>query len=197
MRNSLPLVLVHGLWDTPQVFRHLRQQLAGRRPELFSPHLPHRLGTTGLRDLAQQLAREIEARYGAEQAVDLLGFSMGGVVARCWIQLLGGHRRCRRFISLGSPQRGTLMAQPWPRWPLAGVADMKIGSSLLQQLNGNLAPLEKLQCHSYYCLLDAMVVPSWRGVLPVGRVERLPVNNHRQLINAPRALGRITEALLP
>jgi triacylglycerol lipase len=77
------------------------------------------------------------------------------------------------------------------------VADMKSGSSLLEQLNGNLAPLEKLQCHSYYCLLDAMVVPSWRGVLPVGRVERLPVNNHRQLVKAPQALGRITEALLP
>jgi triacylglycerol lipase len=196
MSSSLPLVLVHGLWDTPRVFERLRQQLAGRRPEIFSPHLPHRFGATGLLELANQLDREIQARYGTEQPLDLLGYSMGGVVGRSWIQLLGGHQRCRRFISLGSPQQGTLVAQPWPRWPLAGVADMKIGSALLQRLNGNLAPLAKLQCHSYYCLLDHMVVPSWRGVLPVGSVERLPVQQHRQLISSPLALGPITEALL-
>ncbi len=191
-----PLVLVHGLWDTPQLFRRLEERLGGRRDPLLAPHLPHGLGSRPLEALAAQLGREIEAAFGPERELDLLGFSMGGVIGRTWIQLLGGHRRTRRFISVGSPQNGTASAQPCPRWLLPGIADMKLGSPLIRRLNADLSPLQALDCRSFWCLLDTMVVPSWKGVLPVGRVEVLPVANHRHLITRPEALGPITAALL-
>ncbi|MGB7564263.1 MAG: alpha/beta fold hydrolase, partial [Prochlorococcaceae cyanobacterium] len=103
-----PLVLVHGLWDTPQLFRRLVDSLDGRRDPLLMPHLAHRLGATPILELAEILGQAIEGAFGAEQPVDLLGFSMGGVIARSWIQLRGGASRTRRFISVGSPQQGTL-----------------------------------------------------------------------------------------
>ena len=84
-----PLVLVHGLWDTPALFNSLRQALGDRR-ELFLPHLPHGLGVVPLEELAAELGRGIEARFGPEGLVDVMGFSMGGVISRTWIQLLGG-----------------------------------------------------------------------------------------------------------
>lgn len=43
-----------------------------------------------LEELAALLGSHIEAAFGAEQPVDLMGFSMGGVIGRTWIQLNGG-----------------------------------------------------------------------------------------------------------
>ena len=193
---SPPLVLIHGMWDTPRVFDPLKRQLAGRRGPLLIPHLPHRFGLTPIEVQAALLATHIEAAFGIEQPIDLLGFSMGGVIARTWIQLLGGHRRTRRLISVGSPQQGTLTAEPWPSWPLAGVADLKVGSPLLSQLNANLATLQHVDCCSFYCEPDLMVMPAWRAVLPIGPGKNLPVRYHHQLLTHPAALEVLVDELL-
>lgn len=193
---SPPLVLIHGMWDTPRLFDRLRKELGGRRASLLIPHLPHRFGITPIEEQAALLGIHIEAAFGLERPLDLLGFSMGGVIARAWIQLLGGYRRTRRLISVGSPQRGTLTANPWPRWPLAGVADLKAGSPLLDRLNTNPATLHQVECCSFYCQPDLMVMPAWRAVLPVGPGRRLPVRYHHQLMTHPAALGPLVEELL-
>lgn len=192
---AIPLVLVHGLWDDPRVFHRLEERLAGRR-ELFVPHLPHRLGATPLAVLADRLGAQVTERYGPSAPIDLLGFSMGGVIARIWLQRLGGHRRTRRFYTVAAPQNGTFTAQPWPRWLLAGIADMRRGSPLLRRLNDDLSSLEGVECHSYVGRFDHMVVPVSSGVLPVGSCTLLPVGNHRNLIRDPRALDPIVEDLL-
>jgi triacylglycerol lipase len=192
----VPLVLVHGLWDTPRLFRRLEDQLHGRRQPLLVPHLPHGLGQRPLLELASDLGRQVDQRFGADRPVDVLGFSMGGVVARTWIQLAGGCGRVRRLISVGSPQRGSLVAAPWPgRW-LASIADMRPGSPLLRQLNGDVSALAGVDCCSFWCLTDHMVIPSWTGVLPVGRRQQLPVWSHKQLISSPAALEPIVAELL-
>ena len=102
--SPFPLVLVHGLWDSPNIFKPLKKRLAPSGMEIFSPHLPHRLGVTPLEVLAEDLQYQISARFGPKQALNVLGFSMGGVVLRCWLQLLGGDQRTKLFVSLGSPQ---------------------------------------------------------------------------------------------
>ncbi len=73
-----PLVLVHGMWDTPRLFDRLKRLLAGRRGPLLIPQLPHRFGITPIEEQAELLAMHIEAAFGREQAIDLLGFSMAG-----------------------------------------------------------------------------------------------------------------------
>ena len=191
-----PLVLVHGLFDTPEIFRGLRHYLGNRREPLLAPHLPHRLGATSLETLAQRLGEQIEAAFGVEQPVDVLGFSMGGLIARTWIQLFGGAARTRRFLSVASPHGGSLVALPWPRFLLAGVADMKPGSSLLRRLDADLDPLRRVDCTSYYIHSDLMVIPGWRAVLPVGPRHRLPVRQHRLLMAEPASLMPITAELL-
>jgi triacylglycerol lipase len=196
MASPTPLVLLHGLWDTPRLFRRLEQNLGERRAPLLIPHLPHGLGTTPIRALADQLGRDIEAAFGPDTPIDLLGFSMGGLIGRTWIQLAGGHRRTRRFISVGSPQQGTLTAQPWPRWLLAGVADMKLGSRLLRQLNDNVDALRSVDCASFFCTADLMVWPGWRAVLPVGPRQSVPVLTHQQLMRDPAALDALVAELL-
>ena len=189
-------MLVHGLLDSPQVFNALKQRLGEQRQPLLIPDLPLRLGLTPVPEAAELLGSHIEAAFGLEQPVDLLGFSIGGVIARTWIQLLGGHRRTRRFISVGSPQQGTLTAQPWPGRLLAGIADLKWGSPLLEQLNGNLDTLAGVECCSFYSAIDLAVLPGWRAVLPLGRTQMLPVWAHPQLLRAPQSVQLLAEELL-
>lgn len=196
MSSGPPLVLVHGLWDTPRLFQRLKRELAQDRQPLLIPHLPHRLGAVGLLELAEQLGGHIEAAFGREEPIDLLGFSMGGVVVRSWIQLLGGQRRSRRFHCVGSPQRGTWTAQPVPAVLLRGIAEMKRGSALLRRLDANLASLRPVDCRSYYCRTDLTVVPGWQARLPLGPAIAVPVATHRQLITHPRALAILRRELL-
>ena len=196
MAEPVPLVLVHGLWDTPKVFRSLLHELNHRRDPLLLPHLPHGLGSKPLLDLAQRLDEAIRTAFGPDRPIDLLGFSMGGVIARTWIQLLGGHHRTRRLISVGSPQQGTLTAMPWPRQPMAGIADLKWGSPLLQELNGNLDNLSRIACCSFYSGIDLVVLPGWRAVLPVGVQRMLPVWTHPQLLWDRQALQPLSEELM-
>jgi triacylglycerol lipase len=191
-----PLVLVHGLLDTPAVFNGLKRELGDQRQPLLIPALPLRLGATPVLESAEILGGHIEAAFGLAGPIDLLGFSIGGVIARTWIQLLGGHARTRRFISVGSPQQGTLTAQPWPRQLFRGLADLRWGSSLLEQLNADLETLERIECHSFYSALDLAVLPGWRAVLPVGSCTMLPVLTHPQLLRDPSAIRVLVRELL-
>ena len=195
MNDSRPLVLVHGLWDTPHLFRRLVRRLEQHQISLLVPHLPHRLGAVPLTILARQLDQCIAARWG-DQEIDLLGFSMGGVISRVWLQDFGGFRRCRRFISVGSPQQGTLTAQWIPRWLFAGLADMKRGSPLLNHLNADLTALQSVECVSFFCRWDLMVVPGWQAVLPMGTQEEVPVLSHQQLMAHPLSLEILMKTIL-
>jgi triacylglycerol lipase len=191
-----PLVLVHGLLDTPAVFTALKRELAGRRHPLLIPALPLRLGRTPTMEAAELLGGHIEAAFGLHQPIDLLGFSMGGVIGRCWLQLLGGLGRTRRFFSVGSPQQGTITARPWPSRVFRGIADLRNGSALLERLNGDLDGLQRIECHSFYSALDLAVLPGWRAVLPVGARTMLPVLTHPQLLRDRAAFAPLARELL-
>jgi len=187
---------VHGLLDTPEVFQKLQQEIGDRRADLLIPQLSLRLGRTPIEEAAAELAHHIEAAYPGQSPLDLLGFSMGGVIGRTWIQRLGGHRRTRRFISLGSPHQGTLTAQPWPGQIFKGLADLKWGSALLRDLNGHHEALESVDCHSFYSALDLAVLPGWSAVLPIGSRTELPVATHPQLLRDGAAIRPLAEELL-
>ncbi len=191
-----PLVLVHGLWDSPSIFRGLCQRLGDRRDPVLVPHLPHGLGSTDLETLARRLGRQVEAAFGRDEPVDVLGFSMGGLIARTWIQLHGGCQRTRRFLSVASPHAGSVIALPWPRTLLAGIADMKPGSPLLRRLDADLEPLRRIECLSFYVPTDLMVVPGWTAVLPVGPRRSLPILQHSRVMAEPASLQPIVEELL-
>ena len=190
-----PLILVHGLWDSPRLFNRLVRRLDADQWPVLVPHLPHRLGAVPLVTLAEQLDDHIRQRFGDDASIDLLGFSMGGIIGRVWLQQLGGARRTHRFISVGSPQQGTLTAQWIPRWLFAGLADMKRGSALLRSLNADLSPLADLDCVSFYCRWDLMVVPGWQARLPVGTARAIPVLTHQQLMAHPRSLDVLLQTL--
>ena len=58
-----PLVLVHGLWDTPRLFNAFINTISQDQSVIFTPDLPHILGRTSLNKLAYELDIQINARF--------------------------------------------------------------------------------------------------------------------------------------
>ncbi len=196
--NSLkrPLVLVHGLWDSPQIFKHFLTYLGEDSELIYAPHLPHKGGRRLLRDLAYDFDQLIFERFPRDTSFDLLGFSMGGIIGRIWLQEMKGSLRTKHFLSVGSPQKGTLLSQLVPSWLLGGVADMKCGSKLLQDLNSDITSLERVKCTSFFCKWDLMVFPGWEATLPIGKNFSVPVLTHKDLILNSISLDLIIKSLL-
>ena len=83
-----------------------------------------------------------------------------------------------------------------PNWLLWGIADMKRGSPLVQELNRNPDLLHAVRCSSYFCRWDLMAFPGWQAVLPVGNHFAVPVLTHKGLIKSPRSIDLISSTLL-
>ncbi|BEV35658.1 alpha/beta fold hydrolase [Synechococcus sp. M16CYN] len=190
-----PLILIHGFWDHPRLFHRLIQYLDQPQQDLLAPHLRHGLGEVPLRQLAHQLNMQIHDRFGAKTTVNLLGFSMGGIVGRIWLQELEGACRTHHFFSVGSPHQGTITALPIPHLLLPGAADMKIGSQLLLDLRKTSNQLSSVRCRSFFCRWDLIVCPGWRAVLPTGSAQEIPVWTHQQLMTHPTSLKILSGAL--
>jgi hypothetical protein len=62
---------------------------------------------------AQRLRDEISARVSGGRRVVVVGHSMGGLVARWWWSVLGGHEVCAGLVTVGTPHRGAPKALDW------------------------------------------------------------------------------------
>ena len=193
--NKRPIFLVHGLWNDPKLFEKLIKKINEDDYELYRPHLPHRFGKTSLKDLARALDSKIEELVGPEVEVDIVGFSMGGLISRLWLQNHGGFLRTKRFFSIGTPHFGTYTAQMIPSSFMPGIADMKRGSRLLSQLNNDLTSLEKLECISFFTKWDLMTFPGWQAKLSIGESYQLPVLTHKELITNSISLDILVEKI--
>lgn len=148
-------------------------------------------GDVGLDLLAEQLAVHIDETYGP-RPVDVVGFSMGGMVSRYYIQRLGGVHRVHRFITIASPHNGTWLA--YLRYN-QGAVQMRRGSSFLQQLNQDVEQLTQVQFTSIWTPLDLMIVPAHSSQLPVGDEMQIPVLLHSWMVRDRRCLGAIAQLL--
>ncbi len=190
-----PLVLVHGLWNTPKLFNRFKSCIAQPKSLLVLPHLKHKFGRVDIRELAHNLNFQINQRLGTDIKIDLLGFSMGGLISRVWLQEMDGYKRTERFFSVGSPHQGTLTAQLVPSVLFPGIAQMKVGSQLIKSLSINSGNLHQIECRSYFCMLDLMVFPGFRAVLPIGTSIPVPVLTHKCLIKRPQSINLIKRDL--
>ncbi|MEU0576966.1 alpha/beta fold hydrolase [Streptomyces griseoincarnatus] len=128
-----PVVLLHGFIDNRSVFVLLRRSLAQHgRQQIES--LNYSPLTCDIRTAAELLGRHVEQvceRTGSER-VDVVGHSLGGLIARYYVQRLGGDRRVRTLVTLGTPHSGTRVAPLANAHPI--VRQMRPGSPVLEEL---------------------------------------------------------------
>lgn len=121
-------VFIHGLFATAGVLRPIREAVedkTGAHAASFS-YAPG----PGVAAVADQLAALVD-RMPSGVHIHLIGHSMGGLVARWFVQELGGDPRIVQSISLASPFRGTKRAK---LMPAAAGRDIAPGSSVLRRL---------------------------------------------------------------
>jgi len=194
--NRNPIILIHGLWNTSSIFSFITSKLDEQGVDYFAPTLNHSFGMTSIVELTNLMDQLILEKYGLQQEIDVLGFSMGGVIGRYWINKLNGYKRTKRFITIGSPHNGTLSSQLVPKYPFRGISEMKINSSLLRDLSKYDYFLNDIDCISFFTFWDLMVFPGWRAHLNVGEKISLKILKHRNLVRNPAAVDRIIERLM-
>ncbi|MFG3658204.1 esterase/lipase family protein [Streptomyces sp. NPDC047706] len=128
-----PVVLLHGFIDNRSVFLLLRRSLAqhGRQQVVSLNYSPL---TCDIRTAAKLLGRHIEEiceRTDSRQ-VDIVGHSLGGLIARYYVQRLAGDTRVRTLVTLGTPHSGTRVAPLANAHPI--VRQMRPGSAVIEDL---------------------------------------------------------------
>lgn len=190
-----PVLLVHGIWDDGARFARMRAALERARRTVRAVDLVPNDGSAPIERLAEQVERAADelVAEGAKGRLDLVGFSMGALVSRYWLQRMDGRARCRRFVSISGPHAGTVQARWLPF--LAGVRQMTPGSPLLVDLAADAEPFGEVEAHSVWSPYDLMIVPPTSSRLRAAREHRLPILLHRWMISDARVIGRVREIL--
>jgi triacylglycerol lipase len=152
------VVMVHGIFqDEWRCFGRLRRELEANGVECLCPSLKPADARSGLPVLAEQLKRAVEAKWSKNERFVLIGFSMGGLVGRHYLQELGGAARCDGIFTVATPHYGTRMA--W-LWYGEGAHQMRPGSDFLAHLAATEDRLGNIPIVTYRTCSDLMIVPS-------------------------------------
>jgi pimeloyl-ACP methyl ester carboxylesterase len=147
------VVFVHGYFSNAATFFPLRAYLRARgiKQALFFNYRSSRGVEAGARALKEFLRKHVKGGR-----VDLVCHSMGGMVARTYLQDLGGHRRVDRCITLATPHRGTYAAY----WILSRVGrELRPDSELIRRLTATRKVASRVQFVSLVAGSDHVVIP--------------------------------------
>jgi triacylglycerol lipase len=152
---STPILLVHGMIDNRTIFTVLTRRLRAHGFERVVT-LNYSPVTNDIRAAAEGLAVQVEAlvaRTGYER-IHVVGHSLGGLIARYYVQRLGGDLRVHTLVTLGTPHHGTLAAH---LVPFQLCRQLRPSSDLYAELD------EPANCRTrfvaFWSDLDQLVVP--------------------------------------
>lgn len=111
-----PLLLLHGLFATRRTLEVLERRFRRDGYCVFSLDLggvAHAFNSRGIDDLARLVSDKVERLYRRHPGLGpltVVGHSKGGLIGAFYVKHLGGHRRVRTLVTLGTPHRGTPVA---------------------------------------------------------------------------------------
>lgn len=155
-------VTIPAEWFQPMEERLVRDgfiPVVYEPPELLSGDLFENSALLG------EVIDEVRAEYGQEK-IDILAECTGGLIARHYIQSLGGESKVSRLVTFISPQHGVDKA-PWAAsiagWP--ALYDLSPGSDFLEAVNGAPMP-EDVPITSIYTCTDEYIQPYETSIIP-------------------------------
>jgi triacylglycerol lipase len=187
-----PVVLVPGIWDTSSVFDRMAVRLEEAGWRAFAITLKPNNGSVPLEQSADELRRFIDERLGTTQSLNIVAFSMGGLVARYYAQRLGGLARIAHFVTISSPHHGTGTAY---LESVPGVQEMRPGSPFLRDLDRDADRLARIPFTSIWSPLDIVITPAASSRMPFGRDEQIPVLLHPLMPTDERVMAAVIRAL--
>jgi triacylglycerol lipase len=195
--SGTPILLVHGMVDNRSVFTVLRRALRRRgfRQVVGINYSPL---TRDVRLAATQLATRVEGICEASgfERIHVIGHSMGGLIARYYVQRLGGDARVHTLVTLATPHSGTELARPLRMLPL--LDQLAPDSPVIREL-AEPAPNCRTRFVVFYSDIDHVVWPSRNARLdhPDLQVRNVPVPGvgHLSMPNNGQVAFKISSAL--
>ncbi len=188
-RNLPPVILLHGLFDNRASWFWFKHQLSLRGiHNIVTINLSSWHSEEVLTELLAKRIDELRHQLGVNK-VHLVGHSMGGIIARNYIQLRGGASKVDQLICLGSPhagQTGDLFRSPlasiYSRLCLPPAAQF-ITTARAGHLHQYLHPKRQYGLPNNHCLLE------W--------AENIEVDNigHTSLIYRTQVVAKTAEVL--
>jgi pimeloyl-ACP methyl ester carboxylesterase len=152
-----PVLLLHGFVDNRSTFAVLRRSLHQHGwPQVQALNYSPLIGD--IRTAAELLGRNVEqvcAQTGRRR-VDVVGHSLGGLIARYYVQRLGGDLRIRTLVTLGTPHSGTRAVPALAPHPI--IRQMRPGSEVLAEL-AEAAPGCRTRFVAFWSDLDQLMIP--------------------------------------
>lgn len=165
----MKIVLVHGIFNTGRIFFLLRRRLEQKGIECITPSLEPFDGRFGLDDLGKKLRDYINIKLGESGYFVLLGFSMGGIISRYYLQHLDGAKRVKHFISISTPHHGSYLAYFHPG---KGTKQLRPKSSFLESLKESEYLLDGIKLYSYWTPFDLSIIPAASSVWEIAESKK-------------------------
>ena len=177
-RGETPILLLHGLFVNRSCWFWFKRQLRQQGfKNIVTINLSNGHSEETLAELVSKQVDELRLQLGVNK-VHLIGHSMGGMIARNYVQLRGGEDKVDQLICLGSPHHGSKLAT----FAIAPLGKLLIpDSDFLQRLKRAPIP-EKVQLTNIYTNKDNMVLPNSSNHLPWGTAVELDRIGHTSLI---------------
>ena len=163
------VVFIHGHGGSGGGFHYLERALRREGHRRFASWEYDAHGTVD--DVAAALAEW--ARREIDGEIHVVGHSLGGILARAWLQELGGRAHARSLVTLSTPHRGLAALPGAGLLPL--VRELSAGSPLLRRLDASVGALEGLPCLSVVSVRDHFVRP-WANA-GFGGARLVPVHH--------------------
>ena len=173
------IVLVHGFLNRGGILGRLAAHLNSVGHVCFTPSLKPCDARCGLPALARELRCFIDTTLPEDSGFAIVGFSMGALVSRYYLQELGGSERVYAFFSIGGPHAGTVNAYLYPS---EGVYQMRPHSEFLTQLDRTADRLAGIPITCYWSPFDLMIRPLASARLPKAQHVRVPSFVHSLLV---------------
>ena len=187
-----PVLLIHGIKDNARKMEPMARYLRAQGWEAKTMSLRPSWGQKGLDVLAEQVAEFVAENYAPGERIDIVAFSMGGLVTRYYLQRLGGIGRVQRYVTISAPHNGTLLAYLLPN---AGCRQMRFGSAFLRDLASDADRLAELDFTSIWTPLDTIIVPARSSIMRQARNERMVIAAHPLMVWQTSAQRAVAAAL--
>ena len=186
--KQLPVLFVHGYVCNKGIWAPMLGYLWRRGlSNLFTMDLETPFGD--IEDYAKAVAARVERICEGTRSskVILVGHSMGGLVARAYIEHLGGEKRVAKLISIGVPHHGTRLARVAPG---INASQMRLNSAWLDELNRDENVRSGIEHVNIYSVHDNVVVPQTSAEFGMAHNVPLKGKGHFGLVFA-KEVGQI------
>lgn len=182
----MDVVLVHGFFSTNKVFFLMKKKFEAAGFKCFAPTLKPMDAKYGLEDLGLKLKSKINDQLGNNLEFILIGFSMGGIICRYYLQELGGIHRVKHFITISAPHHGSYLAYLYPS---KGIKQLRPNSGFLKNLELKESTLKGINIYSFRTPFDLMIIPSSSSVWDISLNKKYYSLIHIYMLFNPKLIN--------